>query len=82
LFSRSNAEDDRRIAIDRATVAVLQIHAPDMVERYKADDLGPWLQRRLDNATTAAEAIAGDPEEAGYVDRYRAALAVLIAATK
>jgi len=78
LFSSWNAkadlEDARNVALDQATVAALQMHAPDMARRYVDDDLPEAFERLLDRAV----AFAGSRDDAAFIDRYRAALAALL----
>jgi tRNA(Arg) A34 adenosine deaminase TadA len=51
LFSgwsvNADLEDARSVAIDQATVAALQMHAPEMASRYVDDDLPEPFERRL-----------------------------------
>jgi hypothetical protein len=68
-------EDARSVAIDQATVAALQMHAPEMASRYVDDDLPEPFERRLDRATAAA----GPRDDPTFIARYRAALAALLA---
>jgi hypothetical protein len=78
LFSswsaKAELEDDRNIAIDHATIAVLKMNAPELAARYLDDDLPEPFERLLDCAT----AIAGSRDGPFFIARYRAALASLL----
>jgi hypothetical protein len=82
LFSNCNAmadlEDTRNFAIDQATVAVLQMCAPEMVTRYLDDNLPESFERLLDRATASADVIAVGSEDASYVEAYHKALTALL----
>jgi hypothetical protein len=79
LFSNWNAradlEDARNVAIDQATIAALQMHAPEIAARYLDDDLPEQFERLIDRATAAA----GSRDDAAFIARYRTALAALLA---
>ena len=81
LFSnwsaRADLEDARNVAIDQATIAVLQLHAPEIAARYLDDDLPDPFERLLDRATAAA----GSRDGAAFIDRYRIALVAMLAET-
>ncbi len=76
--ARADLEDTRSVAIDQATVAVLQIHAPEMVARYLDDDLPEPFERLLDRATASAQVIAGEADDKSYVEAYRNGLVALL----
>jgi hypothetical protein len=82
LFSnwsaRADLEDTRNVVIDRATVAVLQMHAPEMATRYLDDDLPEPFERLLDRATASADGTAGGSDDASYIEAYRSALTALL----
>jgi len=79
LFSNWNAradlEDAQSVAIDQATIAALQTHAPEMAARYRDDDLPKPIERLLDRATAAA----GSRDDVFFLTRYQVALAALLA---
>lgn len=80
LFSNWSAsadlEDARNVAIDRATVAVLQKHAPEIASLYvEDDDLPETFERLLGRAL----AVAGPRDDKAFVSHYRTALAALLA---
>jgi hypothetical protein len=72
LFSswsaRADLEGARSVAIDRATVAALQMHMPEMAARYLDDDLPKPFERLSGRARSRRW-------NAAFVDRYQAALA-------
>jgi hypothetical protein len=78
LFSdwnvKADLEDSRNVEIDQAIVAVLQTHAVEMAHLYLDDNLPKPFERVLE----VAWAIAGCPDDATFVGRYRIALAVLL----
>ena len=78
LFLSSNAradlEDARSVAIDQATVAILQMHAPEIVSLYLDDNLPEPFERLIDRAMAAA----GWRDDAAFVARYRMALSALL----
>jgi hypothetical protein len=82
LFSnwnvRADLEDERNVAIDQATIAALQMHAPEMAARYLNDDLPGPIERLLDRAKAQADAAAGTSDDASSVEAYREALARLL----
>jgi hypothetical protein len=82
LFSnwsaKADLEDDRNVAIDQATIAVLQLHVPEIASRYIADDLPEPFERLLDRAMAEAYAIAGTSDDTSYVEACRKALARLL----
>jgi hypothetical protein len=82
LFSNWNAradlEDARNVAIDQATVAALQTHAPEIAAQYLDDDLPEPIERLLDRASAVADAVARGTDDASYVEAYREALARLL----
>jgi hypothetical protein len=82
LFSNWNAkadlEDARNVVIDQATVAAMQMHAPEMAARYLNDDLPGTIERLLDRALAVADAIAGGPDNTSYVQVYHKVLVGLL----
>jgi hypothetical protein len=82
LFSnwnvRADLEDDLNVAIDEATVAVLQMHSPEMAARYLDDDLPEPFEDLLDRALAVADAIAGVRDGTSYVKVYRKVLVGLL----
>jgi hypothetical protein len=82
LFSnwnvRADLEDDLNVAVDQATVAMLHLHAPELVSLYLADDLPGRVERLLDRALAVADAIAGVRDGTSYVQVYRKVLVGLL----
>jgi hypothetical protein len=82
LFSNwsviADLEDDLNVAIDEATVAVLQMRAPAMAARYLDDDLPEPFEGLLDRALAVADAIAGGRDNTSYVQVYRKVLVGLL----
>jgi hypothetical protein len=75
----ADREDARNVVVDQTTVAALQMYAPQMAFLYLHDDLPDRVERLLDRATAYANAVAGAPDSASYVEAYRDALGRLLA---
>ena len=66
-------QDARLIAMDAATVAAIQLHAPEFEAAYLEDNLPGWFQRLLDRCMTTAEQVA-DRTDAALIETLSALL--------